>query len=199
MSGMDGFINFNGTLEGSIAGGDSGAVKDVKTNASGNYQSVVDEAGNAMIDLSVYAKETDVSEDIQSLSSQLSNKQNKLDYSTEEQDTGIKWIDGKPIYQKTFEKTINVTGGSRTWHTVLTSSDLRSIDADKIFIDTSGTYIEDSDAIYSINYSTITGSVGGVICGIYDKTVDEIQFLIGGGFNSGTMNVKLTLRYTKEV
>ena len=198
MPGMDGFINFNGTLEGSIAGGDSGAVKDVKTNASGSYQSVVDEAGNAMINLSIYAKETDVYEDIQSLSGQLDNKQNILDYSTEEQDTGIKWIDGKPIYQRTFEKTINLTSGGRTWYTVLTSSDLRSIDADKIFIDTSGTFIEDSDGIYSINYSTIVGSVGGVICVIYDKTADEIQILIGG-FTSGTMAVKLTLRYTKEV
>ena len=68
----------------------------------------------------------------------------------------------------------------------------------KIFIVTSGTYIEDSEAIYSINYSTMVGSVGGVICAIYDKTTDEIQFLIGG-FNSGTITVKLTLRYTKEV
>jgi len=101
MPGMDGFINFNGTLEGSIAGGDSGAVKDVKTNASGSYQSVVDEVGNAMIDLSIYAKETDVSEDIQSLSGQLTNKQDILDYSTEEQNTGRKWTDGKSIYCRT--------------------------------------------------------------------------------------------------
>ena len=101
MPGMDGFINFNGTLEGSIAGGDSGAVKDVKTNASGSYQSVVDDAGNAMIDLSVYANETDVSEDIQSLSGQLANKQNIVNYSTDEQNTGIKWLDGKYIYVKT--------------------------------------------------------------------------------------------------
>ena len=26
-----------------------------------------------------------------------------IDYSTEEQDTGLKWIDGSPIYQKTIE------------------------------------------------------------------------------------------------
>jgi hypothetical protein len=103
MSGMDGFINFNGTLEGSIAGGDSGAVKDVKTNASGSYQSVVDDAGNAMIDLSLYAKETEVSEDIQSLSGQLANKQNIINYSMEEQLTG-RFLNGKPTYIKIFEK-----------------------------------------------------------------------------------------------
>ena len=28
-----------------------------------------------------------------------------IDYSTTEQDTGLKWIDGKPIYQKTFNIT----------------------------------------------------------------------------------------------
>jgi hypothetical protein len=98
MPGMDGFINFNGTLEGSIAGGDSGAVKDVKTNASGSYQSVVDEAGNAMIDLSIYAKETDVSEDIQSLSDQLDNKQDIINYSMNEQVIGTYL--GKPLYGK---------------------------------------------------------------------------------------------------
>lgn len=28
-----------------------------------------------------------------------------ISYSTTEQDTGLKWIDGKPIYQKTFSET----------------------------------------------------------------------------------------------
>lgn len=30
-----------------------------------------------------------------------------IDYSTTEQNTGLKWIDGKPIYQKTFNITPN--------------------------------------------------------------------------------------------
>lgn len=30
---------------------------------------------------------------------------NTIDYSTTEQNTGRKWIDGKPIYQKTYVKT----------------------------------------------------------------------------------------------
>lgn len=30
---------------------------------------------------------------------------NTIDYSTTEQDTGRKWIDGKPIYRKTYVKT----------------------------------------------------------------------------------------------
>ena len=35
-----------------------------------------------------------------------------LDYSTTEQDTGRKWIDGKPIYQKTYNKSIPNNGGN---------------------------------------------------------------------------------------
>lgn len=34
-----------------------------------------------------------------------------IDYSTEEQDTGLKWIDGKTIYQKTVDMTINIPVG----------------------------------------------------------------------------------------
>ncbi len=30
-----------------------------------------------------------------------------IDYSTTEQDTGLKWVDDKPIYQKTFNTSIN--------------------------------------------------------------------------------------------
>jgi hypothetical protein len=30
-----------------------------------------------------------------------------VDYSTTEQDTGLKWIDGRPIYQKTYEQQMN--------------------------------------------------------------------------------------------
>jgi hypothetical protein len=33
-------------------------------------------------------------------------------YSTEEQDTGHKWIDGRPIYRKVVRGTVNMTGNS---------------------------------------------------------------------------------------
>lgn len=35
----------------------------------------------------------------------LQNVPQPIDYSTTEQDTGIKWIDGKPVYQKVYYKT----------------------------------------------------------------------------------------------
>ena len=37
-----------------------------------------------------------------------------VDYSTTEQNTGLKWVDGKPIYQKTIELTTNDTWVSLT-------------------------------------------------------------------------------------
>lgn len=62
-----------------------------------------------------------------------------IDYSTEEQDTGLKWIDGKSIYQKTidFEEQIGVSHSSWTNTTIAMS-------VDKILmakgIDTGGAY-----------------------------------------------------------
>lgn len=37
-----------------------------------------------------------------------------IDYSIEEQDTGLKWIDGKSIYQRTFTTTTGDTGDNTT-------------------------------------------------------------------------------------
>ena len=183
MPGMDGFINFNGTLEGSIAGGASGAVKDVKTNASGSYQSVVDEAGNAMIDLSVYAKETDVSEDIQSLSGQLANKQNILDYSTEEQDTGIKWIDGKPLYTKTIIHDTPMS--NRVWTDIINDININI----KMF---DGYIYLDGYPYTQINYyrSTTEYSCGGI-------SNNEHRFRVYPSIDGVTITCIVTLYYTK--
>lgn len=40
-----------------------------------------------------------------------------VNYSTTEQDTGLKWIDGKPIYQKTYSEVLRSTlGNGATWY-----------------------------------------------------------------------------------
>lgn len=118
---MDGSINFSGTLLGSIADRGTG-IQDVQTNASGEYESVVDEQGIAKIDLSNYATDAELESAVNNINSELSNyatdeqlesavntinsvlltKQNKIDFSIEEQNTGRKWVDGKSIYQKTY-------------------------------------------------------------------------------------------------
>ena len=62
---------------------------------------------------------------------ELKEKIEKLEtYSTEEINTGEYWIDGKPIYRKTFTKT--GTG----------SIDISGLNADKIFFDFSNSYLK---------------------------------------------------------
>ena len=222
MPGMDGFINFNGTLQGGIEGGGGGDVVDVKVrhSQSTDYESVVNPEKIALIDLISYVRRNELAQELMVLENnfdlELTLKQDRLtagdnitiennvisaasstiNYSTDEQLTGQKWIDGKNIYQKTFEKSVNVTTKNRTWYSVISSSELSDISAEKIFIDFNSSYIEDSDGIYGINYSSVLGSTGGVIGATYDKTTNEIKFCIAG-FTAGTRTVKLTIKYTK--
>ena len=75
-----------------------------------------------------------------------------VDYSTAEQDTGIKWVDGKPIYQKTF---LNIGNGA--W--VYIPQDIETL------IDKRGTFkkgvyrygLDDSTKVTSISIDTSTG------------------------------------------
>ena len=111
MPGMDGFINFNGTLEGSIAGGGGGDVKDVKVRDSQEttFESVVNEEGVAEIDLISYVRRNELSQAIENVENSIDNveelvdtKQNIINYSTTEQLTG-RTLHGKPTYIKIFE------------------------------------------------------------------------------------------------
>lgn len=47
-----------------------------------------------------------------------------IDYSTTEQNTGLKWVDGKPIYQRTLNPNITLT---TTGQSVLTLTDIDMI------------------------------------------------------------------------
>lgn len=61
-----------------------------------------------------------------------------LNYSTAEQLTGKKWLDNKPIYQKTFNVSAN------------TAVDITSLNIDSV-VDISGTFETASNGIYSVN------------------------------------------------
>lgn len=50
-----------------------------------------------------------------------------IDYSTEEQDTGLKWIDGSKIYQKTFDKRNTVLTTHEWNNDVLGTSNINII------------------------------------------------------------------------
>lgn len=71
---------------------------------------------------------------------------NTIDYSTTEQDTGRKWIDGKPIYQKTF--SVNYTFDNSTTNKWVTISEV-SINNIENIIDYSMIGIDYADSIQS--------------------------------------------------
>lgn len=65
-------------------------------------------------------------------------RNNRMKYSTEEQIVG-EWIDGKPIYQKTFDNDITIS--QSTWQTLI---DVSSLNIDKLlFSDVIGLYNEE--------------------------------------------------------
>ena len=124
---MDGSLNFSGTLVGSIAGGDENIIRDVQTNASGDYESVVDEQGDAKIDLSNYTTDEQLENAIDNVNSVLLTKLTIVNYSTEEQNTGIKWIDGKYIFQKTFILENQIIVSPSSW----TNTEIQLLNVDK--------------------------------------------------------------------
>lgn len=183
MPGMDGFINFNGTLEGSIADGGSGAVKDVKTNASGNYESVVDEQGIAKIDLSNYTTDEQLESVVDNINSVLLTKQNVVNYSTEEQDTGIKWIDGKPLYAKTIIHDTPIS--NRVWTDIINELNINI----KMF---DGCIYLNGYPYTQINYyrSTVEYSCGAIVN-------NEHCFRVYTSIDGVTITCIVTLYYTK--
>ena len=51
-----------------------------------------------------------------------------VDYSTQEQDTGLKWIDGRTVYQRTFDKTSTALSDRHWNNDILGTSDIQIID-----------------------------------------------------------------------
>lgn len=184
MPGMDGFINFNGTLEGSIAGGGGGDVTDVKVRNSqeSSFESVVDEQGVAEIDLISYVRRNELTQAIENIENSIDNveqlvdtKQNVINYSTEEQNTGIKWIDGKYIYQRSYILPNEITI-TNTW-------DWTSLEVSAENIET---YIaafaqNNSGVCWCVNCNTVNGNIS-----------------MSTGRNQDTITVKtFTILYTK--
>lgn len=105
-----------------------------------------------------------------------------IDYSTSEQDTGVKWIDGKPIYQKTYTN-------------IITSISLTSLNIDMIVgyhgmwksvygpqrnLDFYGSSTEYSRMTFDSSYSSMQLNVtgwsisSGFITIFYTKTTDTV-------------------------
>lgn len=122
---------------------------------------------------------------------------NMINYSTTEQDTGMKWIDGRSIYQKTFAKQITLTTDSRTWYEILSSVELTEINCDTI-LNYDNSYINVNDEIYNFNYSSVLGNVGAMV-GVYqNKPLNKVEICISA-MGTGTFDIIITIQYIKVV
>lgn len=120
--------------------------------------------------------------------------QGALDYSEEEKVIGT-WTDNKPIYQKTFHKTMNITSTSRTWYTVLTTTDLSPSNIDT-FLGAGKTVMYDNNGVFitSLPYSSVVGSSGAVA----DTSYENGEFLVLlYNVAAGTYDIYITIQYTK--
>lgn len=106
-----------------------------------------------------------------------------VDYSTTEQDTGLKWIDGKPIYQKTYSEVLTSTiGNGATWYAM---NDLLN----KNVLHSVTTYTQEGSNLFSI-----TGFVG-LACRSYTGLA---ELMIPGSLNlSAGGRLTATIWYTK--
>lgn len=114
-----------------------------------------------------------------------------INYSTDEQDTGLKWLDGNSIYQKTFVK------------------DSTAIDGTLVTIDTSALDIDECINIYG-TFNRIVSS-GKLTCvfnsfedaGLhshlaYSNYNDKINFTITLFSGEATSEQTITIMYTKS-
>ena len=79
-----------------------------------------------------------------------------VNYSTEEQDTGLTWIDGSHIYRKTYALASEITINNNTWTYVITNNDIN------IIIDCFG--ISNTGTFYSLNAYSNNGQINSLAC-----------------------------------
>ena len=96
-----------------------------------------------------------------------------IDYSTTEQDTGLKWIDGKKIYQKTIDFTSDITIAFNSW-----------------------TATTESSVGISLVLNAFAPSYGSIMCGI-NPTNNVLQFQTPR--NGDTVETRyITIQYIKS-
>lgn len=119
---------------------------------------------------------------------------NAMSYSTSEQDTGKRWIDGKKIYQKTFTGTITISGGGASITKAMGISnfgdliDIRGIagyknsNTDYGFMSIPQAFTDTFRAVFALN-----------------KYSGNITITVSGDSNSALNNqsYKITIWYTK--
>jgi hypothetical protein len=165
------------------------------TSASGNNLSVVRSqkgtvaksfpAGSVFTN-SVYADDKITADNID-LTTMPDNK-----YTTNEQDTGQKWIDGRPIYRKVVRGTVNMTGGFNTsnlphgiqglsnrWELIRYYGNMRL----------SGV-LSNNPVKQALPYIEGTHQSGVT-------SIDQTNITISGSYNWGNSEVSIVLEYVK--
>ena len=102
-----------------------------------------------------------------------------VNYSTTEQDTGLKWTDGKPIYQKTFEHISSNT-----------DIDISGLNIDRV-VSIDGVVEFASGTIYALN---IHASNDYNVYTDLKKVEGTLKVVVNGWTTS---NIDVTIRYTK--
>ena len=116
-----------------------------------------------------------------------------ISYTTGEQDTGLKWIDGKKIYQQTIQPNLSIG-------TNATQLDLSTYisNIDMLFIDTTHSWCAQTNGdLIPLTFSPASNFSEW---GITYKTVgkNKLMFYVGTKATDGGYSVKyLTLQYTK--
>lgn len=116
-------------------------------------------------------------------------KLGSIDYSTDEQWTGRRWIDGKKIFQKTIELS---------WSTMTQGTTSNRYVAHNISMDIP---IKVDTVVYKSNNAWITGSPGGSstidysVGGHFDTT--NLYISCGNTMVSRLSDIKATIQYTK--
>lgn len=112
-----------------------------------------------------------------------------INYSTEEQDTGLKWIDGKEIYQITLTGTTGAVAS-----TGITVIDLSGMGIDKV-VNFDGKF----DAGYPLNSNASSANSGywsfAQIANDNNGKVEALYMLTGASFVS--LPITVTFKYTK--
>lgn len=113
-------------------------------------------------------------------------------YSLAERQIGT-WIDGKPLYEKSFTGTFTVTTTSRKWYNIYSVNDISSLHIDKcMFIQ--GLYKEPTISFY-VDMGVMKGN-DGIYCTMAYNQNEGINFVVCNGA-TGTAEFIFTLRYTK--
>lgn len=128
----------------------------------------------------------------------IANISASVDYSTTEQPTGQKWIDGKEIYMKTLHVENAVMSGKNI------EIDISSVNPDKCFIDYGASCAFDSDTHDWMSLSWVPAHAGvnyGIFAYVDVINIGRKAILISSSFDYGSRisDIYVTIRYTKSV